>query len=272
MNITNTTKLKLIKYISPIFIIGNIIILHYLYIYKTKNTCKELKFDGLISIFISLSIFHILLLVRIWFWCSLIIDENEINWYILETVRDNRLNIPISLIIIQICQGLIGLFTMWIIDTMFIDKSVCIHDRNLINYITYAFLPFIIISIVFYIKCIYMLFIYIFICIIPDRIVNYIKQKFLENRYFENELDSIQIDNQRIYVGNSPECSICYNENCNILLCGHLLCSDCENRILNLECPVCRSRLHVVQSYNDYKIKRDIFIKDILDEILNKIN
>ncbi len=24
---------------------------------------------------------------------------------------------------------------MWIIDTMFIDKSVCIDDRNLINYV-----------------------------------------------------------------------------------------------------------------------------------------
>jgi len=268
MNISNTLKIKLINYISPILIIGNIIILHYLYIYKSKNTCIDIKFDGLISILICLSILHILLILRLWFCCSLTLNDDEINWYIIEQVQDNRLNIPISIIIIQICQSLIGLFTMWIIDTMFINKSVCKDDRNLINYMTYAFLPFIIISVVFYIKCIYMLVIFIFMCIMPSTVVDYIKQKFLENGYFENELDSIEIHNRRIYFGNSPECLICYNENCNILLCGHLLCTDCENRIFNGECPVCRSRLHVVQSYNDYKIKRDIFIKDIIDDIL----
>jgi len=270
MNISNAIKLKVIKNISPIFIVGNIVIIHYLFIYKNKNTCNELAINGLSSIFIVLSILHILAVFRIWV-CCLTIDENYINWSLLDGLRDNRLNIPQSIVIIQIIQGLIGFFDIMNINILYLNTSVCIDDRNFINYITFAFLPFIIISVVFYVKCIYILLLFICICICRHRTLNYINCVIFNNEAIDNQLDNITIDNHRIYYGNTPECSICYNQDCNILTCGHLLCNDCEYRILNQECPVCRSRLHVVQSYRDYKIKRDNLIKNILQDILNTI-
>jgi hypothetical protein len=75
----------------------------------------------------------------------------------------------------------------------------------------------------------------------------------------------------KLYYGNEPECCVCYDIECNIIECGHLLCDVCNQKTTNRECPLCKSEIKVVETYNDYKERRDGIINNIINDLIDNV-
>ena len=54
-------------------------------------------------------------------------------------------------------------------------------------------------------------------------------------------------------MGNIPECCVCYEENCWINNCGHLICKVCISQLNSRKCPLCNANIDLIQSYVNFK-------------------
>ena len=178
-----------------------------------------------------------------------IVDDNNSN-------RSKKYNIMRTFYIIQIAFGCIGILSgrsMWkyFVD---IDDSCA----PLYEFIAFGFFPLLIVSLKLYCKlCIGTI---LAIATITTNIVTIIISTYfdllLENKYnniYNNIRNNRCKRNIKLFIGNVPECCVCYEENCWINECGHLICKNCIPRIQNLKCPICKSSIHLVQSYEKYK-------------------
>jgi hypothetical protein len=93
--------------------------------------------------------------------------------------------------------------------------------------------------------------------IFAPRTMFYYFDRVLENR--EKNHQANKNENKKvikIFVGVIPECCVCYEEDCLILVCGHLVCNACVPKLKT--CPLCRSSTDVVQNYKKYKNSSNI--------------
>jgi hypothetical protein len=195
---------------------------------------------------------------------------NEIDWeddlfeivdeiVVYNSNHSKKYNIMRTFRIIQIAFGCIGILSgrsMWkyfvgISD----DSSRC---APLYEFIACGFFPFLIVSLKPYYKlCVgIILAIATITTIIVTIIISTYFELLLENKYnntYNNIRNNICKRNIKLFIGNVPECCICYEEKCWINECGHLICKNCIPRIQNLKCPLCKSSIHLVQSYENYK-------------------
>ena len=175
-----------------------------------------------------------------------IVDEIVVN----NSNHSKKYNIMRTFRIIQIAFGCIGILSgrsMWkyfvgISD----DSSRC---APLYEFIAFGFFPFLIVSLKNYYKLCVGIILAIATIIVPKKMFTYFDQ-LLENKY--NKYNRCK-RNIKLFIGNVPECCVCYEEKCWIIECGHLICKNCIPRIQNLKCPLCRTSIHLVQSYENYK-------------------
>ena len=172
-----------------------------------------------------------------------IVDEIVVN----NSNHSKKYNIMRTFRIIQIAFGCIGILSgrsMWkyFVD---IDDSCA----PLYEFIACGFFPFLIVSLKPYYKLCVGTILAIATIIIPNKMFTYF-DLLLENKY--NKYNRCK-RNIKLFIGNVPECCVCYEEKCWINECGHLICKNCIPRIQNLKCPLCKSSIHLVQSYENYK-------------------
>jgi len=190
-------------------------------------------------------------------------SHHEINWEddLFEIVVNNsnhskKYNIMQTFYIIQIAFGCIGILSgrsMWKYFADIDDSCAPLYE-----FIACGFFPFLIVSLKPYYKlCVgTILAIATITTIIITIIISTYFELLLENKYnniYNNIRNNICKRNIKLFIGNVPECCICYEEKCWINECGHLICKNCIPRIQNLKCPLCKSSIHLVQSYENYK-------------------
>jgi hypothetical protein len=269
MPVINRDKLNLVRGIITLGLVTNIIYLYLLFRYDNMNTCINEMLSTTTVFNKWILIIHCILLFRI---CLFSITNNydEIEWeYNLFMInRSNKFNIVLSYKILQIAQGFIGFFNILTFKYLYYNDEACIHDRHLINFESLGFIPFIVVSIGIYVKVIVCIFILIGMVILPKQVFEKI-----DNYLADNMIDvSIQSNYpKKIYYGNYPECCVCYNIECNINECGHLLCDECNKKFINKKCPLCKSELTVVETYTDYKERRDTIINNIINKLIDNV-
>jgi len=163
-------------------------------------------------------------------WEYSVINNNDVNRY----------NIMFTFILVQVVFCLIGLLSIKSIWNYF--KYVDTNCVLLNEYIGFGFLSFFVVSLYNYYQLCYIFVLGIITIIIP-------KKMFY---YFDELLDNRLKVNIKVFVGDNPECCICYEENCWINQCGHLICKNCIDKMNNGICPLCKQKLHLVQSYKNY--------------------
>jgi hypothetical protein len=177
---------------------------------------------------------------------------HEIDWQddLFEIVVNNsnnskKYNIMQTFYIIQIVLGYIGILSGRSIWNYFAD----IDDScaPLYEFVAFGFFPFLIFSLKNYYKLCVGIILVIATIIVPKKMFTYFDE-LLENKYNHDGCKNI-----KIFIGNVPECCVCYEENCWIIECGHLICKNCIPQIRNLKCPLCKSSIHLIQSYENYK-------------------
>jgi hypothetical protein len=246
--------------------------------------------------FKGLSIIHVIVLGRFWLKMNGR-DSAEINWGEYEHINDSMFNPYFSIRILQILQSIMGLFALvLLIKTVPFKETICSNDigydlnfdYNLIYYELIIFLPMILISTPVYWYIIKKILAFLLISFGPrwlamrilgdsDNDINSRAVYSPRNAVLENVVISqnhvslpppIVTQNwvepkvpDRIFTGDSAECAICYENVCNVLECGHLLCCDCQRLLHNprkpLLCPVCRKILRVSMTYSEYKLAKE---------------
>ena len=228
----------------------SMILLHIYYIYTlividVKGECvsdaREIAYCLLFELVILL-----LLLIRM-FIGVFSRNYNEINWehHFFEIVdnNSNKYNIMTTFYLIQIMFACVGILSIKCILNYF--KYVDNNCLPLNEYIGWGFFPFFLVSIYNYYKISYVIILAIITIVFPKKMFYYL-DNLLENR---SKL------NIKVFEGDHPECCICYEENCWINRCGHLICKKCVLQINSLKCPLCQASLDLVQSYQNYKKK-----------------
>jgi hypothetical protein len=268
MPLINRQKLNIFRGILSFGLVVNITYLILLFRYDNKNTCIN---DMLITTTVFnkwILIIHCILLFRMCLF-SITHNYNEIEWeyHIFMFNRSNKFNIVLSYKILQIVQGFIGFFSILTFTHLYYNDDACIHDRHLINFESLGFIPFIILSIGIYVKVIVCILILICMAILPKHTFEKI------DSYLARSIDiNVQINYPiKLYYGNEPECCVCYDIECNIIECGHLLCDVCNQKTTNRECPLCKSEIKVVETYNDYKERRDGIINNIINDLIDNV-
>lgn len=174
-----------------------------------------------------------------------IVDEIVVN----NSNHSKKYNIMQTFYIIQIAFGCIGILSgrsMW---KYLVDISDSCSCAPLYEFIAFGFFPFLIVSLKNYYKLCVGIILVIATVIVPKKMFTYFDQ-LLENKYNKNNKCKRNI---KLFIGNVPECCVCYEKNCWIIECGHLICKNCIPRIQNLKCPLCKSSIHLVESYENYK-------------------
>lgn len=185
-------------------------------------------------------------------------SHHEIDWEddLFEIVDNNsnnskKYNIMQTVYIIQIISGYIGILSGRSIWNYVVDSD---PDNNncalLYEFVAFGFFPFLIFSLKNYYKLCIGFILVIATIIVPKKMFTYFDD-LLENKY--NKYNYTCKRNIKLFIGNVPECCVCYEENCWIIECGHLICKNCVPRIKNLKCPLCKSSIHFIQSYENYK-------------------
>ena len=268
MTITNRTKLNIVRGLLSLGLVVNIAYLNLLFDYDKMNTCIN---EMLTTITIAnkwILIIHILLLARMLFF-SLILTSDEIEWryQLFQINPTNKFNMIISYRILQTVQGCIGFFNLMTFIHLYYNKDACIQDRHLIDFQSFALLPFILISIEFYLKLIIIVFVLVAMMFVPKRVFEKIDSYLYRNTIDMNDLPMTNYP-RNIYCGNVPECCVCYESECNIIECGHLICDECQLKINNGECPICKSKMILIEPYTIYKHRRDKIIHNIINSII----
>jgi hypothetical protein len=157
---------------------------------------------------------------------------NEIDWG--GNIFSDNYNIIHSFYIIQVILGALGWLSarsMWTYFT--ID---CFEGNLLYEFVAFGFISFLLVSLPNYCKCCIVIGIAIATIVAPV-------QMFLQlDRYFARRPG-------KIFVGDKPECCVCYDANCWVIACGHLICRECVPQIKSQECPLCRSRIYLIEPF-----------------------
>jgi hypothetical protein len=67
-------------------------------------------------------------------------------------------------------------------------------------------------------------------------------------KYFDALLEKMSHKKKiKIYCGDTPECCVCYETNYSINSCGHLICKNCAERIINKKCPLCNNNISLIK-------------------------
>lgn len=279
MVLSHREKRNILRFILVPPLIINILIIVFLFDRDANNTCTNIVLNSLTILFRWINVLHALLLGRIWILC-IIKSAEHISWTLDGTTEFRRFNILMSYRVLQVVQAFIGLFEMMALNLLYTNKDICPDDRRLLDFISTAFIPFIIISIEAYFKFVYFIGLLFLAGGCPrcflDRIEPYL---FPQTPLISTDrLEQIVIElpephyPAKLFYGAQPECCVCYEERCDILECGHLICIQCQLQIRNLECPVCRCKMRVVESYIDYKERRDKLVNNTIETILTNIN
>lgn len=117
---------------------------------------------------------------------------------------------------------------------------------------TFGFILYLLLSIKNYYKCCVGIT-FVIATIVSPRTMFYYFDRVLENRKKNNQANKNDKKVIKIFVGIIPECCVCYEEDCLILVCGHLVCNTCIPKLKTLNCPLCNSSVVVVQNYKKYK-------------------
>lgn len=277
MALSPQQKRNILRFILVPIIIINIIFILFIFDKDDVNTCSNGILHTLTVIFKWFNILHTLLLARIWILC-MIKPIEQISWTLDDLITIRRFNILMSYRVLQVVQAFIGLFEMMALNMLYSNKDICSDDRRLIDFISTSFIPFIIISIETYFKLLYFIGLLFFAVVCPRCFLDRIERcLFPQTSLITDRLEQIVIElpdpnfPAKIFYGAQPECCICYEERCDILKCGHLICIHCQLQIRNLECPVCRCKMRVVESYRDYKERRDKLVNNTIETILTNI-
>ena len=223
------------------------IALHILYIYLLitiqTNNCS----NNILSVYwLVLTKMIALLILFIRMFC-VIISRNyqQINWTddLHESIQHNQYNIMSTFKIVQYIFAGIGLLSMKAIWNYFNSQPVLDKHCPLKEFIGFGFIPFMLISVNIYFNICYSIVCVFATIFIPKRMF----------QYFDQLLDARYIHVKKFYPGNSPECCVCYDENCWINECGHLICKKCVDRMQPNKCPLCKSNISLIQSYQNYK-------------------
>lgn len=68
-------------------------------------------------------------------------------------------------------------------------------------------------------------------------------------KYFDRILEKMTHKKKiKIYCGDTPECCVCYETNYSINCCGHLICKNCAERIINKKCPLCNNNISLINN------------------------
>jgi hypothetical protein len=123
--------------------------------------------------------------------------------------------------------------------------------KLLYEFIAYAVIC-LLISIKIYYKCCIVMALVIATGIAPETMFYYF-DRVLENRKNNQANKNENKKVIKIFVGVIPECCVCYEEKCWIIKCGHLICKNCVSNLKKIECPLCKSPICFIQSYENYK-------------------
>jgi hypothetical protein len=214
-----------------------------------EEQCKNSDFVDVLYIVINV----LLLLLMRMFYGVFAHSHNEIDWEddLFEFVHgshDNnnskKYNIMRTFYIIQIVLGYIGILSVISIWNYFMyPQSIC---RLFYEFVAFGFFPYILISLKTYYKLCFGFMLAVATIISPKKMFIYFDE-LLENRCNKYR------KNIKIFTGNAPECCVCYEEKCWIIKCGHLVCKNCVSQFKKLECPLCKSSICFIQSYENYK-------------------
>lgn len=132
--------------------------------------------------------------------------------------------------------------------TMNEDNNNC---KIIYEFMGFGFMPYIFISITSYYNCLVRMILLI-VTIFEPRTMFYYFDRILEKikKTCNSNNDKKDI---KIFIGSIPECCVCYEEDCSINACGHLICSTCVSQLINVKCPLCMSSINIIQSYKNYK-------------------
>lgn len=242
--------------ISIICMIG----LNILYIYLLNGIIikdEECSSDSLeISHLLNLELILLFALLIRMFFEVFTRKYDEINWEddLFEILIENqdRYNIMNTFYLIQIVFASIGYLS---------GKSILNYinypDNNcklLDEFIGIGFCPFLLISIFNYYKIATGFILAIAACLILaiGAIISPANMFYYIDELLEKRLNTSKI-RDKIFIGNIPECCVCYEENCWIIACGHLICKSCIPKMIGLKCPLCKSNIILIQSYDSYK-------------------
>jgi len=152
----------------------------------------------------------------------------------------NQYNINITFRGIQVMFGLTGLISLkglWNYFNYIDDRCLVLNE-----FIGIGLFPLFLVSIYVYYKFCVIIFYILASIILPKTI-------FL---YFNNLLKN-RSNNIKIYMGSIPECCVCYEENCWINNCGHLICKMCIPQLNPKNCPLCKANIDLIESYVNFK-------------------
>ncbi len=172
-------------------------------------------------------------------------NYQQINWNdnLSESIQHNQYNIMSTFKIVQYIFAGIGLVSIKAIWNYFYPEQVLDKICPIQEFIGFGFFPYILISLnIYYNIC------YAIVCAFATLFIP--KVMF---HYFDELLDRRYTPIINIYTGNSPECCVCYDENCWINKCGHLICKKCIDQMQTYTCPLCKSNISLIQSFKNYK-------------------
>jgi hypothetical protein len=172
--------------------------------------------------------------------------------------HSNKIYIRRSFYVMKIIIGFIGYLSGK--NTLYYFMYPNDSCKLLYQFIASA-LIYLLISIKNYYKCCIGIA-FVIATIVAPRTMFYYFDRVLENRknHQANKNENKKVI--KIFVGVIPECCVCYEEDCLILVCGHLVCNACVPKLKTLNCPVCRSSIGIVQNYKKYKTSLNVEIKE----------
>lgn len=176
--------------------------------------------------------------------------------YSIQHHNSNKIYIQRSFYVMKIIIGFIGYLSGK--NTLYYFMYPNDSCKLLYQFMAYA-LIYLLISIKNYYKCCIGIVFVIATIVAPRTMFYYFDRVLDENRKNQANENKKVI---KIFVGAIPECCVCYEEDCLILVCGHLVCNACVQKLKTLNCPLCRSSISIVQNYKKYKPSLNVEIKE----------
>jgi len=171
------------------------------------------------------------------------------NYYI---QRDsNKIYIQRTIYMIKFSFAFIGYVSVKNVFHYFTMNEDNNHCQIMYEFMGFGLMPYIFMSITSYYNFFIGVILFIATIFAPRKMFYYFDQ-ILENRKKTRHNNNDKKD-IKIFIGSVPECCVCYEEDCSINACGHLICSTCVSKLINVKCPLCMSPIHIIQSYKDYK-------------------
>ncbi len=183
-------------------------------------------------------------------WKEYSLFELVENYYI---QRDsNKIYIQRTIYMIKISFAFIGYVSVKNVFHYFTMNEDNNHCEIMYEFMGFGFIPYIFMSITSYYNFFVGVILLIATIFAPRKMFYYF-DRIIENRKKIRHNNNNDKKDVKIFIGSVPECCVCYEEDCSINACGHLICSTCVSKLINVKCPLCTSSIHIIQSYKDYK-------------------